>query len=165
MNQNDTYGILGQFAPKCEIKDWINEEGQFDNSVQIENYKGKVVVLFCFQDWCQGCHSIGFPALQRMTDALGRNEEIVFLAIQTVFEGHSVNTFDKLVENQKKYQLKIPFGQDNGDTTTQGVSKIMHQYRTGGTPWFIVINQDGIVIFNDFHINTKKAIAILETLN
>jgi len=43
-------------------------------------------------------------------------------------------------------------------------STVMYHYRTGGTPWFIFINQEGKVVFNDFHLNTEKAIEFLQTI-
>jgi hypothetical protein len=45
-----------------------------------------------------------------MVNTLEWSTKLVFLAIQTVFKGYGSNTFDKLVETQKKYALKIPFG-------------------------------------------------------
>ena len=99
-----------------------------------------------------------------MTEALKDNENVKFLAIQTVFEGASSNTYEKMLEVQKKYNLKIPFGQDNGDESTRNISNIMVNYKTGGTPWFIFIDQDDNVVFNDYHLDTEKAIEFLQTI-
>ena len=38
----------------------------------------------------------------------------------------------------------------------------MMRYKTGGTPWLVVINPEGIVIFNDFSIHVDKAIQFLQ---
>ena len=35
-------------------------------SIQLSNYRGKFIVLYCFQSWCPGCHKIGLPSLQQM---------------------------------------------------------------------------------------------------
>ena len=164
MNQNHTYGILGMSAPKWEVSTWINTNGEVGDNIEFEDYLGKIRVLFFFQDWCEGCHSIGFPALQRMTMALTSYKNITFFAIQTVFEGQSENTIEKLLVNQKRYNLKLPFGHDSGDASTHFISKTMQKYRTGGTPWFVVIDANGIVVFNDFHINTQRAIANLQVM-
>ena len=83
------------------------------------------------------------------------------MAIQTVFEGHHANTFERIKKIQKEYDLNIPLGHDVGDKKTRNVSSIMYNYRTGGTPWFILIDQEGSVIFNDFHLNIEKAITYL----
>ena len=70
-----------------------------------------------------------------------------------------------MLETQKEYELAIPFGHDEGDDSTRNRSSVMHYYRSGGTPWFILIDQNGTVVFNDFHLNTDKAIEYLQTIN
>lgn len=96
-----------------------------------------------------------------MTRALNDNDQVVFLAVQTVFEGHEANTYDKIIETQKQYELKIAFGHDPGDEGSNNRSKMMYHYRTGGTPWFIFIDQKNNVVFNDFHLNVENAIEFL----
>ena len=162
---NNRYGIEGSQAPELSSFQWIGANGEDTKSIQLKDYQGKFVVLYCFQSWCTGCHSKGLPSLQEMTNALKENEKVNFFAIQTVFEGKDQNTFEKLRETQKQYELEIPFGQDEGDDSTQNISSIMYHYRTGGTPWFIFIDQNGTVIFNDYHLNTQKAIEYLQEIN
>jgi thiol-disulfide isomerase/thioredoxin len=159
---NKKYGIEGYPAPELASFKWIDPYGKDTNAVQLSDYNDTFVVLYCFQSWCPGCHSIGLPSLQQMTKALKNNDSVKFLAIQTVFEGQSENTFDKLIETQEKYKLEIPFGQDEGDSSTRNISSVMYHYRTGGTPWFIFIDKNRNVVFNDFHLDTDKAIAYLQ---
>ncbi len=121
--------------------------------------------MYCFQAWCPGCHSQGLPALQKMTKALKDNENIAFIAVQTVFEGSHANTFERVKEIQKEYDFKIPFGHDVGDEITRNISSTMVNYRTGGTPWFIFINAEETVVFNDFHLNTEKSIEFLKGID
>ena len=59
-----------------------------------------------FQSWCPGCHSRGLPDLKKMVDALKEKDNISFLAIQTVFEGHKSNTYEKMVETPKTVWIK-----------------------------------------------------------
>lgn len=157
----NNYGIEGQTAPDWNVPIWIDKDGKETNEIKLSDYKGKFKVVYCFQSWCPGCHSVGLPSLQKMTEALKGNDKVAFVAIQTVFEGKNANTFEKLKETQKKYALAIPFGQDNGNKNTNGISSIMYNYRTGGTPWFIFIDENDNVIFNDFHLNTDAAIKFL----
>jgi hypothetical protein len=86
------------------------------------------------------------------------------LAIQTVFEGHGTNTYDKILETQKQYDLKIPFGHDPGNESSNNISKVMLNYRTGGTPWFILIDRNNSVVFADFHLNVTNAIDFLKEI-
>ena len=93
-----------------------------------------------------------------------KNNNVVFLAVQTVFEGHESNTYEKMVETQKQYNLKIPFGHDPGSNGLSG-SQIMYNYKTGGTPWFLFIDKHDNVVFSDFHLNPEAAIEFLKTLS
>ncbi len=79
-----------------------------------------------------------------------------------MFEGAEANTLERVKEIQKQYNLEIPFGHDIGNVSTNNISSMMHNYRTGGTPWFILIEDTGRVVFNDYHLNVDKAIKFLK---
>lgn len=163
MHQQKKYGILGGDAPELDKAIyWIDVNGKERETLQLSDYEDKFKVIYCFQSWCPGCHSRGLPALQKMMEALKNNDKIVFMAIQTVFEGIHTNTKDKLLKTQEQYNLEIPFGHDVGDETTNNRSSTMYNYKTGGTPWFIFIDQQGKVVFNDFHLDEEKAIEYLK---
>ena len=160
------YGILGQQAPELDKSiEWIDGSGAAIDAIQLSDYADNFKVIYGFQSWCPGCHSSGLPSLQKMVSALESNSKVSFFAIQTVFEGFEANTKDKLIETQSKYDLKIPFGHDIGSEQTANRSSIMFNYRTGGTPWFIFIDQANQVVFNDFHLDADAAISHLETIS
>lgn len=162
-NKEVKYGIEGQKAPELSDEiNWVDGEGKERESVKLSDYNGKFKVIYGFQAWCPGCHSQGLPSLQKLVNALDGNEKVKFFAIQTVFEGSHANTKERMLEIQKQYDLHIPFGHDIGNQLTRNVSSIMYNYRTGGTPWFIFIDINDIVVFNDFHLDTKKAIEYLK---
>lgn len=161
MQNATTYGIEGHKAHEFLVDQWIDADGKKTAPICLSDFDGKFKVVYCFQSWCPGCHSRGLPALQEMTRALNDNDQVVFLAVQTVFEGHEANTYDKIIETQKQYELKIAFGHDPGDEGSNNRSKMMYHYRTGGTPWFIFIDQKNNVVFNDFHLNVENAIEFL----
>jgi len=151
-------------APEFNVNHWIDANGNKIEPIKLSNFKGKFKIIYCFQSWCPGCHSKGLPDLKTMVEALKGNNHIEFLAIQTVFEGYDSNTYEKMVETQKKYELKIPFGHDAGDDG-KSRSNIMTNYKTGGTPWFIFIDRHDNVVFSDFHLNPDVAIEFLKTLS
>ena len=153
------YGITGGYAPELHIDDWIDANGEAA-SFSLASHQGKWVFLKCFQSWCPGCHSHGFPALKQISDALAGNPQIVFAGIQTVFEGHFVNTRDKVRDIQLQYDLQMLMGHDPG--VGGGHPRTMIDYRTGGTPWMVLISPDRRVVFNDYGINVDSAIAYLE---
>jgi hypothetical protein len=151
-------------AQEFHIQDWIDANGNKTSPMQLSDFRGKFKIVFCFQHWCPGCHSKGLPDLKKMVDALSANKNIVFLAIQTVFEGFESNTYDKIAVTQKKYDLQIPFGHDAGDDG-KSHSNMMANYKTGGTPWFIFIDRHDNVVFSDFHLNPDAAIEFFKSMN
>jgi hypothetical protein len=38
----------------------------------------------------------------------------------------------------------------------------MQDYRSAGTPWFIVIDPEGEVVYNNFHLDAGRFVAALE---
>ena len=153
-------GIVGQPAPKWSVSSW-HQLPDGKESIDVTDYRGKVTYLYFFQSWCPGCHSAGFPTLQALTKKFDGDADVAFVTIQTTFEGHRVNTADKLKTMADRYSLKIPFGQSAGDV---GTPKIMREYRTGGTPWIVIIDKQGKVRFNGFSINPEAAANSIEQL-
>lgn len=79
-----------------------------------------------------------------------------------MFEGTDVNTFDRLRENQRRYALRVPFGHAVVDPVGSGtVPAIMEAYRSGGTPWFVVIAPDGLVVYDGFRLDAENLIQML----
>lgn len=150
-------------ASEFEVKQWIDASGKMIKPIRLSDLSEKFKIVYCFQSWCPGCHERGFPSLQKMVEAIKDHDKIKFLAIQTVFEGFEENNYDQLIQTQKKYKLKIPFGHDAGDDG-KSMSNMMRNYRTGGTPWFIFIDKHDNVVFADFHLNSNAAIEFLKTL-
>lgn len=48
------------------------------------------------------------------------------------------------------------------DRNGERLPTTMLNYRTGGTPWMIVIEPGGTVAYNDYHINGDKFIELLK---
>ncbi len=159
------YGKLGEQAPELNIAKWVDKHGMPTDDILLANYADKVVVLYCFQAWCPGCHSSGLPSLKKIVDHFKGNEDVAFLAIQTVFEGSNANTYERMLEIQKEYELEIPFCHDDGSNLDQSISSTMTNYKTGGTPWFIIIDKKGKVVFNNFQIEHEYAKSLIENLH
>ena len=158
--QNRALGILGQKAPAWNLSEWYNLPPEVDG-LEVEDFEGKVLYVFCFQSWCPGCHSHGFPALQAAQQHFRDDDDVFFVAIQTVFEGFSSNTANRGRSVLQDFDLQIPLAQDEGD---RGPSTFMRNYRTGGTPWTVIIDPDGKVRFNGFQIGGQQAIQLIDQL-
>ena len=152
--------LVGSKAPELKIDDWYFL-GSGQKAPRLKDYKNKVVYLYCYQSWCPGCHKYGFPALKKISEEFKDNDEIVFLVIQTVFEGFGTNTAKKIEQTRKQYKLEIPFAHDDGDGKG---SVLMRDYQTRGTPWHIIIDKQGRVVFCDFHVDPDKTISAVKQL-
>jgi len=77
---------------------------------------------------------------------------------------------DALRKNQLEYGLNLPFGHDPGNEELPSndpnhYPKTMVSYQTRGTPWVILINPTGHIVFSDVHINIDKLIEHLQKIS
>lgn len=160
-NKRPKYGILGHQAPELEVPTWIDGKGN-PTSFKLADHKGKFVFMEFWQYWCPGCHAHGFPDLKKISDEFKDSPHFTALSIQTVFEGSWINNKNKLDNIQDKYGLHdIVMGHETGKNHKSGQPSTMYNYRTGGTPWAVIIAPDGRVIFNDFQVNVDGVITYL----
>lgn len=149
------FGSLNGPAHELRVNSWIDADGApMVTPLHLADLGDGYKIIYCFQHWCPGCHSRGFPTLKYLSDNL-KDKGFSFAAIQTVFEGPEVNTFDKLRVNQEQYSLKIPFGHDLPAEGERHPS-FMEDYVSGGTPWFTVIDPQGNVVYADFRIDPNR---------
>lgn len=153
-------GISSRQAPELRVSYWIDGQGNRIDPVSLADLGDGYKIIYCFQHWCPGCHSRGFPTLKRLVDELS-DKGFGFAIVQTVFEGAEQNTAEKLRETQLHYGLDLPFGHDL-PPAGERYPTVMEDYRSAGTPWFIVIDPRGEVIFNDFRLDADRLIAALE---
>ena len=153
-------GIDGRPAQPWSVPTWTNlPEGE--KALEPDDFAGKVVYLYCFQSWCPGCHSQGFPTLKELMRRYKDADDVEFVAVQTAFEGHHTNTPEAAVKTGLKYDLDIPIGHTG---SRDQKPRIMANYRTGGTPWTIVIDRNGVVRYDDFHISPDRGQELIEQL-
>jgi len=153
-------GIKGQTATEWGATNWINLPAGKKN-LSPEDYKGKILYLYCFQSWCPGCHNHGFPTLKALSTKYADSKDVSFVSIQTVFEGHRSNPPSKVKAMAKRYGLSFPMAHSG---TSKKPSVLMKNYRTGGTPWTIIIDKKGVVRSDGFHISVEDATALIEKL-
>ena len=158
------YGIVGQMAPEIRLTNWIDASGQPIESIALSSLRGKVIYLYFFQHWCPACQSHGFPTLRTIARTYKGDDGVVLLAVQTAFEGKRINTVDKLRRNQIDHKVPVPMAHDAGENTPRGLPQTMIDYRSGGTPWAVIIGPDGSVAYNNFHIAPNQAIEMIERL-
>ncbi len=154
-------GISGRPAPSWQVDTWYSLPEGIE-TLDVDAFRGKVLYVYCFQSWCPGCHSHGFPTLQTVSRHFADAEDVAFVAIQTVFEGYASNTVPDGQRAMDDYDLSIPWAQTEGQDHQP--PPFMRDYRTGGTPWVILIDPQGIVRFDGFGIEPAQAIKAINSL-
>ena len=89
------------------------------------------------------------------------NDEVAFISVQTAFEGFAANSPQRGKQTAERYSLKIPVGHSGA---ADKASELMRRYRTGGTPWVIIIDRQGRVRFNGFHVEPDDAVRLIDQL-
>jgi thiol-disulfide isomerase/thioredoxin len=153
-------GIAGHTAPAWDVEQW-HQVPHGRTTFGLEDVRGKVIYLYAFQSWCPGCNQYGFPLLRKVQDHYQNDTRVAVIAVQTVFEGYAVNTFERAIDKAREFGIRGPVGHTEG---RRGIPHFMERYQTGGTPWCIVIDQQGVVRYNNYHINEPEAIALIDGL-
>jgi len=104
---------------------------------------------------------VGFPTLKKMLKLYQNDPDVAFVAIQTTFEGFDSNTFKQAKKVAADYKIKIPVGHSG---SRGKISPVLVNYRSGGTPWTVIIDRNGIVRFNYFHLEYLQATMLIDKL-
>ena len=142
-------------APEFRVPYWIDAEGTERSPLTLAELGTGYKIIFCFKASCPSCHSRGFPTMKKIVDNM-QGKNFGFAIIHTAFDDDPQNSQERIREMQIKYDLKVPFGHDpkNGEA----YPTFMQDYRTRGTPFFIVIDPNNQVIFADFSLSADKLI-------
>ena len=145
-------------APELRVPFWIGADGQPRDALTLAELGNSFKVIFCFKAMCPGCHSVGFPTMKTIYDGL-KDKGVGMAVIHTAFDDDPRNSQDKVAEMQTKYDLPIPFGHDPkvGDK----YPTFMQDYRTRGTPFFIILDPENKIIFSDFRPDAAKVVEVL----
>lgn len=143
-------------TPELRVPYWIDADGKERAPLTLAELGTGYKIIFCFKAECPGCHVRGFPIMQKLVASLS-GKGFGFAVIHTAFDDDPRNSRDRIAEMQTKYDLKVPFGHDPkvGDQ----YPTFMTDYRTRGTPFFVVINPDGSLAFADFSLDADRLIA------
>ncbi len=152
-------GIAGSIAPALDVSFWLDASGQQGGDFDVTAHRDKLIVLKFWQSWCPGCHRHGLPALKKISDTLADNPRVAFAAVQTAFEGLNTNSVDKVEKIQTQYELRMPVGHANPAAEGARVPAVMAKYRSGGTPWFVVVAPGGEVLYNGFQLDADRFLA------
>lgn len=143
-------------APELRVPYWIDGAGEALSTLSLADLGPQFKIIFCFKASCPGCHARGFPTMQKLVKNL-TDKGFGFAVIHTAFDDDPQNSHDRVREMQIKYDLKIPFGHD--PKTGAEYPTFMQDYKTRGTPFFVVLNPDNDIVFADFSLDADKLIS------
>ena len=131
-------------AAGLEVCGWLNT----DQPLDLEQLKGKIVVIHAFQMLCPGCVVHGIPQTQRLYQIYA-DAPVQVIGLHSVFEHHNVMTPEALkafvYENRLQFPIAIdcPSAQDH-------IPKTMKKYALQGTPSLVLIDHQGFIRLQHF---------------
>lgn len=131
-------------APELIVDEWLNSE-----PLTLADLQGKVVALHFFQMLCPGCIVHGLPQTQRLFRALDGDESVQVIAVHSVFEHHDVMTPDALRAFVYEFRYAFPIAVDRPGQGSP-IPQTMSAYQVRGTPSWVLINREGVVVANLF---------------
>lgn len=139
--------LVGKQAPAWKLRNWHNTQDLpkgLKTPLTLAQLKGRVVVMLAFLSWCPTCHKQALPAYAKLEAAYPDRSKVVFVYVQTVHEGYQRNGRRAGERDMERFKLKGPMAHDPGVPDGRR-PVLMTRYKTGGTPWSIVIDGKGIV--------------------
>lgn len=126
----------------------------FDKTApNLEDFKGKPLLILFFNLGCPGCKGRALPFANRIVVESGENINVV--GIHTRFEGpeYMLEDFEKAKQD---YFVRFPFYKDDGQANT------FHKYLAGGTPHWVLVDKDGNLEYSIFGSDPNNALLRLD---
>lgn len=145
-------------APPLLTSGWLNT----DKTLDIPDFRGRVLVIEAFQMLCPGCVSQSLPQAQRISQAFP-SDQLAIIGLHTVFEHHEAQgSREALAAFVHEYRLNFPIGIDLQD---KRLPATMTAYGMQGTPTLVVIDRAGLRRFQRFgHVDDLTLGSVLGTL-
>jgi peroxiredoxin len=114
-----------------------------DQALQLDDLRGKVVVLHAFQMLCPACVHHGLPQAQRI-HAMFAPQAVAVIGLHTVFEHHSAMTPVSLRAFLHEFRLTFAVGVDAPSADAHNpIPVTMQAYGMRGTPSLVLIDRAG----------------------
>lgn len=158
--RNDAVGdLLTDPAPSWDVERWVQPAGT--DTLDVGDFRGRVVCLFFVRSACRGSRSHALPALEQVARHFQGDEEVAVLVLQTPAGDRRLNTLENLERIAQQLPPEVPAGQC---AKTQEPPAVVQAYQICGTPWTTIIDRDGIVQFNNHTVRPAEIIRRIEEL-
>lgn len=119
------------------VSQWFNTP----TPIELEDLRGRVVLVHAFQMLCPACVSHGLPQALRVHEAF-QGEAVTVIGLHTVFEHHEVMGSQALQAFIQEYQLPFPIGIDQA-AEAGPLPVTMAQWGLNGTPSVVLFDRQG----------------------
>lgn len=140
-------------ARPLQVSEWLNTPTPLD----LDQLRGRVVMIEAFQMLCPGCVSQALPQAQRIAQLFGP-KGLVVVGLHSVFEHHDAQgTREALEAFLHEYRISFPVAIDR-PSGTGGAPCTMRDYALQGTPTTILIDARGNVRKQKFGVEQDLAL-------
>lgn len=159
VNARSKPGIVDEMGPELTPSEWWGIEN--NESALLANNRDKVVCLLFFQTDCHYSNSEGLPILKELQEDYGDDPQVKLIALQTPFRSDDLNTLAAAKALFEEKGLKGPVGHEGN---SRKKSETYINYKVPGTPWFVVMDKQGVVRYNDSSLPIEEAREMFELL-
>lgn len=132
---------------------WFIESIDGTNVPLPNDFIGKPLLILFYYLGCPGCIGRAIPFANRMKYEY--QDKLNVIGIHSNFQGPEY-TDEQILRNMKKLYARFNSYRDAGLATT------FHDYEGGGTPHWIVIDENGIVVESIFGSDPNRALLRLD---
>ncbi len=123
--------------PGWRASHWFNTP----TPIELEDLRGRVVLVHAFQMLCPACVAHGLPQALRVHEAF-QGEAVTVIGLHTVFEHHEVMGPQALQAFIHEYRWPFPIGVDWA-AEAGPLPVTMAQWGLGGTPSVVLFDRHG----------------------
>lgn len=138
---------VGKYLPE-----WSLETIFGDNTPILSDYKGKPLLILFFYLGCPGCKGRAIPYANRI---VYEDKGVQVLGIHTRFEGKPYSD-EELAKAKEAYTIRFPYFRDKENAQT------FWKYKAVGTPQWILLDENGIVVYTIFGSDPNNALLRLD---
>ncbi|QGU06792.1 thiol-disulfide oxidoreductase [Corynebacterium occultum] len=136
---------------QLQVSEWVNGP-----ELNLEELRGRVLLIETFQMLCPGCVTAGIPQAQRVHQTFAA-DQVQVIGLHTVFEHHEVMGPEALKVFLAEFGVRFPVAVD---LPVEGhvVPATMRHYRLQGTPSTLLVDRKGRV--RNIHFGTMEDLAL-----
>ncbi len=118
-----------------------------------QDFLGQPLLILIFSLGCPGCLGRAIPFANRV--AYEKGDRLRVLGIHTNFEGVDFSE-DQFQKAKEEFYIRFPFYKDQNFNTT------FLDYMAGGTPHWILVDEEGKVVYSIFGSDPNNALLRLD---